>query len=82
MPKKKMKLKSESVTYSYPRTYSIVLWNTGEKDHGGTFGALLKVVDAEISRIDRGEVADTHLKSLMIIHDQMMEEFEKGRRDT
>lgn len=29
MAKKKVKLKSESITYGYPRTYSIVLWNTG-----------------------------------------------------
>lgn len=73
------KKKSESATYSYPRVYSLVLWNTGEEDHGDTFGVLMSVIDAEIDRIDRGESQATHLKSLLIIQDQMMEEFHKGR---
>ena len=81
MAKKKAtkKKKSESATYSYPRVYSLVLWNTGEEDHGDTFGVLMSVIDAEIDRIDRGESPATHLKSLLIIQDQMMEEFHKGR---
>ena len=81
MPKKYKK--SENVAYGYPRTYSIVLWNTGEKDHGATFGALMTLLNSEIDRIDRGEVAgsDEYLKSLMIIRDQMNEESDKGRYD-
>jgi hypothetical protein len=79
MPKKKAKLKSESVTYSYPRVYSIVLWNTGEEDHGSTFGVLRQLLWEEIARINSGEADESSLKSLMIILDQMDEEFEKGR---
>lgn len=73
--------KSESATYSYPRVYSLVLWNTGEEDHGSTFAVLSQLVNDQIDRIDRGEADDSDLHSLMIIRDQLEEEFEKGRSD-
>lgn len=80
--KKAAKKKSESAyPYSYPRVYSLVLWNTGEDDHGSTFAVLRSLVDDEIERIDRGVSDDSQLKSLLIIRDQLDEEFDKGRDD-
>ena len=78
--KKAAKKKSESVyPYSYPRVYSLVLWNTGDGDHGTTFGVISALVDAEIARIDNGEDSECDLKGLLIIRDQLDEEFNKGR---
>lgn len=78
--KKAAKKPSESAyPYSYPRVYSLVLWNTGEEDHGNTFGTIRSLVDAEIDRIDNGEDSDCDIKSLLIIRDQLDEEFMKGR---
>ena len=82
MAKKKERPKPESAyPYSYPRVYSLVLWNTGEGDHGSTFGVLRSLVDDEIERIDRGVSDEGQLKSLLIIRDQLDEEFNKGRDD-
>ena len=81
MAKSRGKKKSESVTFGYPRTYSIVLWNTGADDHGRTFGTLLDLINEEINRIDAGTHHDGRLKALMIIRDQMNEEFQKGGHD-
>ena len=78
--KKTTKKPSESAyPYSCPRVYSLVLWNTGEEDHGSTFAVLRSLVDDEIERIDRGVSDASQLKSLMIIRDQLDEEFNKGR---
>ena len=78
--KKAAKKRSESAyPYSYPRVYSLVLWNTGEEDHGNTFGTIRNLVDAEIDRIDNGEDSECDLKSLLILRDQLDEEFMKGR---
>lgn len=82
MAKKKTAKKKPSESaypYSYPRVYSLVLWNTGEEDHGGTFCTIRSLVDAEIERIDNGEESECDLKSLLIIRDQLDEEFTKGR---
>lgn len=80
--KKAAKKKSESAyPYSYPRVYSLVLWNTGEGDHGSTYAVLRGLVDDEIHRIDRGVADEWKLKSLLIIRDQLDEEFDKGRDD-
>lgn len=82
MARKKETPKSESAyPYSYPRVYSLVLWNTGEGDHGSTFAVLRSLVDDEIERIDRGVSDASQLKSLLIIRDQLDEEFSKGRDD-
>lgn len=78
--KKATKKKSQSAyQYSYPRVYSLVLWNTGEGDHGCTFATVSALVDAEIDRIDAGMESECDLKSLLIIRDQLDEEFQKGR---
>jgi hypothetical protein len=79
MPKKKAKKKSDGVGFSYPRVYTLVLYNTGGGDHGNTFAVLSQLVDAEIDRIDRGEIADDHLKPLLVIREQLIVEFDKGR---
>lgn len=79
MAKKKAKAKSASATYSYPRVYSLVLWNTGGEPHGSTFAVLYQLVNEQIEKIDRGEADESELKPLMIIRDQLDEEFEKGR---
>lgn len=82
MAKKKRAAKKPSESaypYSYPRVYSLVLWNTGEEYHGSTFATVRSLVDAEIDRIDNGEESECDLKSLLIIRDQLDEEFMKGR---
>ena len=81
MAKKTTKKKpSESAyPYSYPVVYSLVLWNNGEGDHGFTFGTIRNLVDAEIKRIDSGEDSECEIKSLLIIRDQLDDEFMKGR---
>jgi len=82
MAKKQEKLKSASAyPYSYPRVYSLVLWNTGEGDYGSTFSVLRSLVENEIHRIDMGQTHDSQLKSLLIIRDQLDEEFSKGRNE-
>lgn len=82
MSKKKAGKKKPSESafpYSYPRVYSLVLWNTGEEDHGNTFATVRSLVDAEIDRIDKGQDSDCDMKSLLILRDQLDEEFMKGR---
>jgi hypothetical protein len=77
--KKTAKRKSDSVAFSYPRVYTLVLYNTGDSDAGSTFGTLEQLVQDEIDRIDRGEIDDGHLKSLLVIREQLIVEFDKGR---
>jgi hypothetical protein len=36
-------------------------------------------VQEEIDRIDRGEIDDGHLTSLLVIREQLVVEFDKGR---
>lgn len=73
------KKKSDGVGFSYPRVYTLVLYNTGDGDEGSTFAVLSQLVDEEIDRIDRGEIADDHLKPLLVIREQLIVEFDKGR---
>jgi hypothetical protein len=79
MAKKKTKRKSDGVGFSYPRVYTLALYNTGSGDAGSTFATLSQLVDEEIDRIDRGEIDDGHLKSLLVIREQLVVEFDKGR---
>lgn len=79
MAKKKAKRKSDGVGFSYPRVYTITLYNTGGGDAGSTFATLTQLVQEEIDRIDRGEIDDGHLKSLLVIREQLIVEFDKGR---
>ena len=79
MAKKKAKRKSDSVGFSYPRVYTLVLYNTDDSDSGSTFGTLTQLVQDEIDRIDSGEIDDGHLKSLLVIREQLIVEFDKGR---
>jgi hypothetical protein len=79
MAKKKSKRKSDGVAFSYPRTYTLVLYNTGGGDAGSTFAVLDQLVQEEIGRIDRGEIPDDNLKSLLVIREQLIVEFDKGR---
>jgi len=79
MAKKKTKRKSDGVGFSYPRVYTLALYNTGSGDAGSTFATLSQLVDEEIGRIDRGEIDDGHLKSLLVIREQLVVEFDKGR---
>jgi hypothetical protein len=79
MAKKKAKKKSDGVGFSYPRVYTLVLYNTDNSDHGSTFGVLSRLVQEEIDRIDRGEINDDHLKQLLVIREQLIVEFDKGR---
>ena len=77
--KKSVKRKSDGVGFSYPSVYTIALYNTGSGDAGSTFATLTLLVQEEIDRIDRGEIADGHLKSLLVIREQLVVEFDKGR---
>ena len=79
MAKKKAKRKSDGVGFSYPRVYTLVLHNTGGGDSGSTFATLSQLVQEEIDRIDRGEIDGGHLKSLLVIREQLVVEFDKGR---
>jgi hypothetical protein len=79
MAKKKAKRKSDGVGFSYPRVYTLVLYNTGGGDSGSTFATLSQLVQEEIDRVDRGEIDDGHLKSLLVIREQLVVEFDKGR---
>jgi len=79
MAERKTKRKSDGVGFSYPRTYTLVLYNTDGSDHGSTFGVLSQLVQEEINRIDRGEIDDSHLKQLLVIREQLIVEFDKGR---
>lgn len=79
MAKKKAKRKSDGVGFSYPRVYTLALYNTGGGDAGSTFATLTQLVQEEIDRIDRGEIDDGHLKSLLVIREQLIVEFDKGR---
>jgi len=79
MAKKKTKRKSDGVGFSYPRVYTLALYNTGSGDAGSTFATLSQLVDEEIGRIDRGEIDDGHLKSLLVIREHLVVEFDKGR---
>ena len=79
MAKKKTKKKSDSVSFSDPRVYTLVLYNTDDSDAGSTFGTLTQLVQDEIDRIDRGEIDDGHLKQLLVIREQLIVEFDKGR---
>jgi hypothetical protein len=77
---KRLQKKSEATAFSYSNVYCLVLYNTGGRgDEGTTFSVLMRLVDAEIDRIDRGEVDDRDLKALLVIRDRMDVEFEKGR---
>jgi hypothetical protein len=80
-PVKRLQKKSEATAFSYSNVYCLVLYNTGphDGDEGTTFSVLMRLVDAEIDRIDRGEVDDGDLKALLVIRDRMDVEFEKGR---
>ncbi len=77
--RKPRKRKSDSVGFSFPRTYTLVLYNTGGGDEGSTFADLRMLVQEEIDRIDRGEADDSRLKSLLVIREQLIVEFDKGR---
>lgn len=79
MAKRQAKRKSDGVAFSYPRVYTLVLYNTGGGDAGSTFATLSQLVQEEIDRIDRGEIDDGHLKSLLVIREQLVVEFDKGR---
>ena len=79
MAKKKAKRKSDGVAFSYPSVYTLALYNTGSGDAGSTFATLHQLVQEEIDRIDRGEIDDGHLKSLLVIREQLVVEFDKGR---
>lgn len=79
MAKKKAKKKSDGVGFSYPRVYTLVLYNTDKSDHGSTFAVLNGLVQDEIDRIDRGELPDDNLKALLVIREQLVVEFDKGR---
>jgi len=79
MAKKKAKRKSAGVGFSYPRVYTLVLYNTGSGDAGSTFATISQLVDDEIARIDRGEIDDGNLTSLLVIQEQLIVEFDKGR---
>ena len=79
MPKKKAKKKSDGVGFSYPRAYTLVLYNTDDSDHGSTFAVLSQLVQEEIDRIDSGKIDDGHLKQLLVIREQLVVEFDKGR---
>jgi hypothetical protein len=79
MAKKKAKRKSDGVGFSYPRVYTLVLYNTGDGDEGSTFATLSQLVQEEIDRVDRGEIDYGHLKSLLVIREQLVVEFDKGR---
>lgn len=82
-PVKRPQKKSETTAFSYSNVYCLVLKNTGPHggDEGTTFGVLMRLVNAEIDRIDRGEADDRDLKALLVIRDRMYVEFEKGRDD-
>jgi len=77
--KKAAKRKSDGVGFSYPNVYTLTLYNTGSGDAGSTFATLSLLVQEEIDRIDRGEIEDGHLKSLLVIREQLVVEFDKGR---
>ena len=77
--KKSKKRKSDGVGFSYPRVYTLVLYNTDDSDSGSTFATLSQLVQEEIDRIDRGEIDDGHLKALLVIREQLVVEFDKGR---
>ena len=79
MAKKKAKRTSDGVGFSYPRVYTLVLYNTDHGDAGSTFATLSQLVQEEIDRIDRGEIDDGHLTSLLVIREQLVVEFDKGR---
>ncbi len=79
MAKKKAKRKSDGVGFSYPRVYTLVLYNTDNSDHGSTFAVLNGLVQDEIDRIDRGALPDDNLKALLVIREQLVVEFDKGR---
>lgn len=83
MPKSKKQepKKSDATPFSYANIYCLVLKNTGphDGDDGCTFGVLFDLVQREIDRIDRGEVGDGQLKSLLIIRERLIVELEKGR---
>ena len=79
MAKKKARCKSYGVGFSYPRVYTLVLYNTGSGDAGSTFATISQLVDDEIARIDRGEIDDGNLTSLLVIQEQLIVEFDKGR---
>jgi hypothetical protein len=79
MAKKTPKKKSDGGGFSYPRVYTLVLYNTNNSDHGSTFGVLSQLVQEEIDRIDRCEIDADHLKQLLVIREQLIVEFDKGR---